>query len=570
MTYRFAFLLASTFLLAPASASAQATLIAGLGGTAGYGTLCLGENDDGSSNRIDLATTFPGGLRFFSMTHTSLFVNTNGNITFSGALPTFTPAAFPVAARPMIAPFWADVDTRRPRGGFFGGCTGPGDGEAVMGPPCMSPAQNGIWWHLEPGRMIVTWDRVGYYLCHDNLRMSFQLILTAAPGCAGAGDFDVEFRFNRCDWETGDASGGTGGFGGTPAQSGFDAGDSTNFVEIAMSRTAGIARRLCTMSNVSDPGVWRFQIRSGTVMCPEAGMPCDTMSMGVCAEGRISCDCSGATCTTRCVPQVSAGPERCNALDDDCDGSSDEGMGLCPGREVCDMGVCVEGCFEGGCPVGETCTSAGICVESACVDMMCPEGQRCVGGSCVGACDGVSCPAPLVCRGGRCVDACSEIMCDECTVCEDGSCITRCDRGAMCMAGETCAADGRCIETACDGVMCGVGTICRGGTCVDTCMGAMCPTGQMCVLGECVPAALPDGGRPMPVDGGGAVLPDAGPVTPGFDGGMAVLDANVRGPRMRRDGGCGCHVPARSSGGSLAIALGLGLALALARRRRRG
>ena len=93
---------------------AQAPLLTGFGGRAGYGPECLGMNDDGSSNRLRIDGIFPSGLRFFSMTHTSLFVNTNGNITFSDPLPTFTPDAFPVAARPMIAPFWAERDAEHP------------------------------------------------------------------------------------------------------------------------------------------------------------------------------------------------------------------------------------------------------------------------------------------------------------------------------------------------------------------------------------------------------------------------------------------------------------------------
>jgi hypothetical protein len=69
----------------------------------------------------------------------------------------------------------------------------------------------------EPGLLVVTWHNVGYYNTHDDRKMDFQLILRNALDC-GSGDFDVEFRYNRCEWTTGDASGGSGGFGGTPAQ----------------------------------------------------------------------------------------------------------------------------------------------------------------------------------------------------------------------------------------------------------------------------------------------------------------------------------------------------------------
>ncbi|MBX3246874.1 MAG: hypothetical protein KF901_06815 [Myxococcales bacterium] len=554
-----------------------ASLIGGLGGVAGFGNPavagqgCLSRNDDGSSPSIDLAPYFPDGLDFFGNTHRSIFVNTNGNITFSAALSTFTPAAFPVAARPMIAPYWADVDIRRyPVGGTCQGSVGVTCNPCT---PCHNPTENGVWWHLEPGRAIMTWDRVGYYNCVNDRRMSFQLVLTSAPGCAGAGDFDVEFRFNRCEWDTGGASGGSGGFqtgtSGAAAQSGFDAGNSRDYVEIEGSRmTREIVRRLCNDSNVAEPGIWRFQIRSGAVLCPEAGERCDTGAPGVCAEGRTSCECAGASCTTSCVPQVTPAPERCNGLDDDCDGNVDEGDDLCPATQVCDRGVCVAGCFEGGCFDGEVCTAAGRCVEAGCEDRVCPEGQVCVGGDCVGACDGVVCPPGLTCVGGRCVNACAGIDCDECTTCRGGACVTRCDRGASCESGETCTADGRCVSTACVDITCGPGTVCVEGACVDGCAGVVCPRGESCSDGVCAPMLTlpqPDAGPVPSVDGGG--LADSGPgPSPDGGGGEADMDA---GRLIGEPGspGCGCHTP--SGAPSSLVVLGAGVALALRRRRPR-
>src|SRR5687767_4670719 len=106
---RFAFLF---ILLVPSLASAQVSLINGLGGPADYGTNCLGPNDDGSSMEIDLTPIFPTGIQFFDRVHTTMFVNTNGNVSFGEGLANFTPAAFPIANQPMIAPYWADVDVR--------------------------------------------------------------------------------------------------------------------------------------------------------------------------------------------------------------------------------------------------------------------------------------------------------------------------------------------------------------------------------------------------------------------------------------------------------------------------
>ena len=540
-----------------------------IGGPAGFGASgqCLSPNDDGSGRAIDITPYFSGGLRFFTTTHTRIVVNTNGNITFGESLSTFTPDPFPVADQPMIAPFWADVDIRNVPPSFT--CMGSIGAGCDPCEPCHNPSENGAWWHFEPGRAVFTWDRVGYYNCQRDRRMSFQLILTEAEGCGGEGDFDVEFRFNRCEWETGGASGGSGGFGGTPAQAGFDAGNGMDFTMIPGSRTANFTRTLCNDSNVGEPGIWRYQIRRGTIMCPEAGMPCDTMMMGACGAGTISCDCSGASCTTTCVPQVPSSPERCDAIDNDCDGTPDDGDGLCPSpTQVCDRGVCVEGCFEGGCNEGLTCDGR-LCVETACVGVECPAGQRCRGGMCVDACSGVECPADQVCRAGRCVNACEGIMCDDCTTCDGGACVTRCTLGGTCDAGETCTADGRCVPMGCDGVSCGPGTHCEGGTCVDSCIGAVCPEGQMCTGGMCVAMERPDAGSPLDRDAQAGI--DSG--TPmGEDGGGGGFDGGVDGGRAprARDEGCACRAAgAREGDARGGIALGLLVLGAVLVRRRR-
>jgi MYXO-CTERM domain-containing protein len=574
-------------------------LVADLGGPANYGARgqCLGPNDDGSSLAIDITPAFPGGLNFFGTTYRSVFLNTNGNITFNGAVGTYTPDAFPVSDQPMIAPYWADVDIRSSacdESCDFDFTTFEEDCVAS----CSNPTDNGVWYHFEPGRAVFTWDNVNYFQCHDDRQMSFQLILTAAEGCGGATstDFSVEFRFNKCQWDTGDASSGTDGFStattptetcttdadcstfqghcepdegicydGVPGQSGFDAGNDRDFVMVPGSRTNQIARILCEDSNVTpaERGVWRFLVRGGVVECPGAGEDCVVPSaQGVCAIGRTSC--VGADIV--CAPQFTSSPERCDNLDNDCDGMVDDGGTLCTDPQVCASGRCVDPCFEGGCLEGQTCTGAGICVETACVDVTCPEGQRCEGGRCVEGCDGVTCPMGQTCIAGRCVDGCTTIMCDPtCEACDSGMCVPRCT-DTSCPSGQVCNADGLCRSSAC-GSGCPAGEVCGPSGCVDACTGVTCPAGEICSMGMCVTAPPPmrDAGMVSTEDAGMVVGMDAYVVDIFSDAGV---DAATNRPETRR-GGCTCEVPSRSSAPSSLAWLSLAaLGLLLARRRR--
>ncbi|MDP2774593.1 MAG: carboxypeptidase regulatory-like domain-containing protein [Nocardioides sp.] len=163
-------------------------------------TNTLERNDDSSTDAI--ATPFP--LTFFGTAYSEFYLNNNGNITFNGPQSQYTPTDLTGATdRPIIAPFFADVDTRAEASAEVTYGVSP-DGKAFC----------------------VNWAGVGYFNTRSDKLNSFQLILRSTqdePG-RGPGDFDMVFNYDRILWETGDASDGTDGLGGTSAAVGFSAG----------------------------------------------------------------------------------------------------------------------------------------------------------------------------------------------------------------------------------------------------------------------------------------------------------------------------------------------------------
>ncbi|MAY96769.1 nidogen-like domain-containing protein [uncultured Nocardioides sp.] len=162
----------------------------------------LGRNDDGSTGPVGV----PFPLSFFGQSYPELYVNNNGNVTFGERLSTYTPSAFGEGGSydgpPIIAPFFADVDTRHQ------------DSNVVT-----------YGTNAAGTKLCVNWTDVGYYSSAADKLNSFQLVLTkAAAADREAGDFDIQFNYDRIQWETGNASGGENGFGGTSALAGFTAG----------------------------------------------------------------------------------------------------------------------------------------------------------------------------------------------------------------------------------------------------------------------------------------------------------------------------------------------------------
>ncbi|PMZ83716.1 MULTISPECIES: nidogen-like domain-containing protein, partial [unclassified Pseudomonas] len=229
----------------------MASLINGLGGAAGFGENQLTRNDDSYTSYIDISTVFgAAGLNFFGTNYTDISVNNNGNITFGGGLSTYTPYGMQDSSRPMIAPFFADVDTR--------------GGTVSATPGGTSTGSNLVYYDFNSagnGTLTVTWDDVGYYNSKVDKLNAFQLQLVGK----GNGNFDVIFRYETVNWTTGSASGGTNGLGGTVARAGYSTGDGSSWYELPQSgNESAILELETTPGNTGVAGYYKFSIVSGT------------------------------------------------------------------------------------------------------------------------------------------------------------------------------------------------------------------------------------------------------------------------------------------------------------------
>jgi hypothetical protein len=156
-----------------------------------------------------LLATIGFTVNFFGTTYTNLYVNNNGNVTFGDLLSSYTPTPLADLGMNIIAPFWADVDTRGARSGLVTYGTNTVSGHAAFG---------------------ANWVDVGYFYEEDDKLNVFQLVLINRPDRA-SGDYDVEFNYAQIQWEEGEATnpGGDGLSGTSPARAGYASANDLTF-----------------------------------------------------------------------------------------------------------------------------------------------------------------------------------------------------------------------------------------------------------------------------------------------------------------------------------------------------
>ncbi|MCU0794438.1 MAG: hypothetical protein MUF31_00735 [Akkermansiaceae bacterium] len=152
----------------------------------GFDSNNLTSSDDSGSEEATIG--FP--INFANQTWNTVWVNNNGNITFNDFYNRWTPLPIASTETAMIAPFWADVDTRNPP-------------PSRPSPWTVRYGQGTVEGALAFG---VNWADVGYFLGKTDKLNTFQLVLIDRSAGNSAGDFDIEFNYNQIGWNEGDHS----------------------------------------------------------------------------------------------------------------------------------------------------------------------------------------------------------------------------------------------------------------------------------------------------------------------------------------------------------------------------
>ena len=230
---------------------------------------------------------------------------------------------------------------------------------------------------------------------------------------------------------------------------------------------------------------------------PDVGGACESGEAGLCATGLYACEAGALVC----VPDNAPVAETCNGLDDDCDGTVDNGDP--GGGEDCDTGL------PGECAAGVTaCGSDG---SPACDQLVVADDESCngldddcngtvddniagVGNGCSTGQFGVCSAGTYQCDGTQidCVanvtaaptDTCGNGTDDDCDgVVDDGCGCNVCTvstsplaSGCSSCASAVCAADGYCCTTAWDSICVDEVTLYCTESC--SCAHGVCATGS--------------------------------------------------------------------------------------------
>lgn len=195
------------------------------------GTTNLPANDDRFTSEVPLGFSID-----FGGTFDSVFISNNGYMTFGATAGGYTPQPLIEAGRPIIAPFWADVDTSNP-------------GSAVL--------TYGTTTYDSRPAFCVRWPGVGYFPQSADLLNDFGVILVDRSDVSD-GSFDIVFEYGQIEWTEATGSVARAGF----AARGFGSlelpGTGIGGAFLDTNQTTGLVNG---SRNAGTPGTYVFEIR---------------------------------------------------------------------------------------------------------------------------------------------------------------------------------------------------------------------------------------------------------------------------------------------------------------------
>lgn len=201
------------------------------------------------------ANGLPYSIPFYGRRHPGYFVSVNGVISFDAGVSSYSPEAFPTSLNlPIVAPYWADVDTRPAQ---YGGnvyhrvitdyaqrmeigarITACYFGYVSNTNPTAVSYRRGPF--LPTMAIVATWDRVGYYNQKTDRVNTFQAVIATD----GMETYTLFLYPNKAIWwDMGEAS------GSAFPNVGIDAGNG-NCINAAGARTAAM-RDLWFLTNTN-------------------------------------------------------------------------------------------------------------------------------------------------------------------------------------------------------------------------------------------------------------------------------------------------------------------------------
>jgi len=148
----------------------------------GFDANVVPRGDDTSNYVVNL----PFSMNWNGTSYTNIYINMNGNCTFGAAYSGYNPSTTLAGTNlSILAPFWADVDTRNTASGQVTySSTAVGSTPLVDGRPAF----------------FVNWINVAAYNAQASPLNSFQLVIVDRSD-TGAGNFDVMYNYDKVTWD---------------------------------------------------------------------------------------------------------------------------------------------------------------------------------------------------------------------------------------------------------------------------------------------------------------------------------------------------------------------------------